>query len=50
MRLMRPADVFEPGYDTVNFTQPANCNSFKATTQKEGLTMSYKEACEAATK
>ena len=46
---MRPADVFEPGYDTVYFKQPDQYN--RATLQETvggGLHLSYKEACEAA--
>ena len=27
-RVMRPADVFEPGYDTVTFEKKANENAF----------------------
>ena len=30
LREMRPADVFEPGYDTVTFASPENQNHFKS--------------------
>ncbi len=41
LRQMKPADVFEPGYDTINFQSPENKNFFKSKYEKAGLTLSY---------
>ena len=46
---MRPADVFEPGYDTINFQSPDNNSPYKTKTPVQGgITMTYKEALAAA--
>ena len=44
LRVMRPADVFEPGYDTIEFQKPENANQYVSASQKQGLTMSFTEA------
>ena len=48
MRQMRPADVFEPGYDTVHFVPPGNENFYTSQHPKQGLSLSYQEAVNAA--
>ena len=46
---MQPANVFEPGFDCIGFTQP-DMNNTRVAGEKSGLTMSYQEVCEAIKK
>ena len=40
-RVMRPADVFEPGYDTIFFKQAPNNNQATLTGERGGIQLSY---------
>ena len=41
---MKPAECFEPGYDSIHFKRQDADNSFKGLSQKQGLTLTYAEA------
>ena len=43
-RVMKPAECFEPGYDSIHYKRQDADNTFKATTEKQGLHLSYAEA------